>query len=264
MNSASKPRLKRVLVTNDDGIEAPGLKVAEEVAASIAEEVWTVAPAGDFSGGSRVLSLHQALRLNQHGERRFALTGSPADCMFVGIASVLKDNPPDLVLSGVNAGVNIGGDVGFSGTVGAAMTAQGLGIPAMALSQAWKGDRATIPWETSRRWLPKVVAALVEAEDWPWPFVPNINIPATDPDSVTGIEVTQQGHSAVIMPTVEKRVDLRGLAYFWIYMHKENDNPKPNEDIAALRRDAVSVTPLGTNITDAGGGEILRRIFGTS
>ena len=262
MNSDTRPRLKRVLVTNDDGIDAPGLKVAEEVAASIAEEVWTVAPAGDFSGGSRVLSLHQALRLNPHGERRFALTGSPADCMFVGIASVLKDNPPDLVLSGVNAGVNIGGDIGFSGTVGAAMTAHGLGIPAMAMSQAWKGDRATIPWRTSREWLPKVVAALVSADGWPWHFVPNINIPATDPASVTGIEVTTQGHSAVIMPTVEKRQDLRGQDYYWIYMHKENDNPDPHEDIAALRRDAVSVTPMGTNITDAEGAEILKAIWG--
>ena len=262
MSSATKPLLKRVLVTNDDGIDAPGLKVAEAVAASIAEEVWTVAPAGDFSGGSRVLSLHQALRLNEHGERRFALTGSPADCMFVGIASVLKDNPPDLVLSGVNAGVNIGGDVGFSGTVGAAMTAHGLGVPAMAMSQAWKGDRATIPWHTSREWLPKVVAALVKAEGWPWHFVPNINVPATEPEAVTGIEVTEQGHSAVIMPTVEKRSDLRQQDYYWIYMHKENDNPKPNEDIAALRRDAVSVTPMGTNITDARGSDILRGVFG--
>ena len=262
MNSDTWPRLKRVLVTNDDGIDAPGLKVAEEVAASIADEVWTVAPAGDFSGGSRVLSLHQALRLNPHGERRFALTGSPADCMFVGIASVLKDNPPDLVLSGVNAGVNIGGDIGFSGTVGAAMTAHGLGIPAMSMSQAWKGDRSSIPWHTSREWLPKVVATLVAAEDWPWHFVPNINVPATEPDEVTGIEVTQQGHSAVIIPTVEKRQDLRNQDYYWIYMHKENDNPQPEEDIAALRRGAVSVTPMGTNITDAGGGEILKRVFG--
>ena len=262
MNSDTRPRLKRILVTNDDGIDAPGLKVAEEVAASIAEEVWTVAPAGDFSGGSRVLSLHQALRLNQHGERRFALTGSPADCMFVGIASVLKDNPPDLVLSGVNAGVNIGGDIGFSGTVGAAMTALGLGIPAMAMSQAWKGERSSIPWETSRHWLPKVVAALVAADGWPWDFVPNINIPATDPASVTGIEVTTQGHSAVIMPTVEKRQDLRNQDYYWIYMHKENDNPDLHEDIAALRRDAVSVTPMGTTITDPKGMEVLKGIWG--
>jgi 5'-nucleotidase len=262
MNSETRRRLKRVLVTNDDGIDAPGLKVAQEVAASIAEEVWTVAPATDFSGGSRVITLHEALRLNSRGDRRFALTGSPADCMFVAIGSLLKENKPDLVLSGVNAGVNIGGDVGFSGTVGAAMTALSLGVPAIAMSQAWKDDRDRIPWDTARQWLPRVVHALLDAEGWPWNFVPNINVPAVTADEVKGIEVTQQGHSAVVIPTVELRVDLRNQDYYWIYMHKENDNPKPDEDIAALRRNAVSVTPLGVNITDAGGIEELGKVFG--
>lgn len=262
MNSEATPRLKRVLVTNDDGIDAPGLEIAEAVAASIAEEVWTVAPEDDYSGGSRRINLHTALRLKNHGARRFAVNGSPADCVFLGIGAVMQELKPDLVISGVNAGVNIGGDVGFSGTVGAAMTAHSLGVPAIALSQAWKGDRDTIPWETSSVWLPKVVGQLLANTDWPWNFVPNINVPATGPEGVTGVEVTEQGHSAVVIPTVERRVDLRSHDYYWIYMHKENDTPKPNEDIAALRRDAVSVTPLGHNITDAPGLDVLKAVFG--
>ena len=264
MNGTGRPAIARVLVTNDDGIDAPGLRVAEEVAASIAGEVWTVAPAGDYSGGSRQLNLHGALRLSRHGERRFALTGSPADCVFVGLGSILRDAPPDLVISGVNAGVNIGGDVGYSGTVGAALAARDLGAPAIALSQAWKGARDDIPWETSRRWLPRVVARLVEAGGWPWPFVPNVNVPAEPADAVAGVAATRQGKSARVVPKVERRVDLRDREYYWIYMRKENDDPDPGEDIAALRRGLVSVTPLGRDITDGRGVETLAAAFARS
>ena len=232
MQQGTGRRLGRILLTNDDGIDAPGLALAEQVAADLADEVWTVAPSRDYSGGSRQLSLHQALRLIPQGERRFSLTGSPADCVFVGLGWVLKNRSPDLVISGVNAGVNIGGDLGFSGTVGAAMTAHSLGVPAVALSQAWKGSRDDIPWETAQTWLPRVLDGLLGNGLWPWRFVPNINVPAVTPDRVTGFEITQQGHSAHVVPAVERRVDLRGQEYFWIYMHKENDAPLPDEDIA--------------------------------
>ncbi len=253
MNNETSPRLNRVLVTNDDGIDAPGLVIAEDIASGIAREVWTVAPLTDYSGGSRQINLHRPLRLQTHGERRFSLDGSPADCVFVGLGAVLTGIRPDLVIAGVNAGVNIGGDVGFSGTVGAAMTAKSLGIPAIALSQAWKGLRDDIPWQASRVWLPWIVTRLLDSACWPWEFVPNVNVPAAEPDRITGFEVTRQGHSAVLVPTVEGRVDLRGFDYYWIYMQKVNDKPEPDEDIAALRRDAISVTPLGQDITDAAG-----------
>ena len=253
----SAPRLGRVLVTNDDGIDAPGIAVAETIAAAVAEEVWTVAPAGDYSGGSRQLNLHHPLRLTPAGDRRFGLDGSPADCVFVALGSILADTPPDLVISGVNAGVNIGGDVGFSGTVGAAMSARILGVPAIALSQAWKGSRHDIPWQTSRAWLPEVVRRLIATDAWPWSFVPNVNVPAIGPDGVTGVEVTRQGHSATVIPFVERRVDLRDQDYYWIYMRKQNERPEADEDIAVLRRNAVSVTPLGYDVTDRAGLEAL-------
>ena len=261
MNSEAIPRLKRVLVTNDDGIDAPGLKVAEAVAAAIAEEVWTVAPATDYSGGSRQISLHQALRLREHGARRFALNGSPADCVMVAVGAVMKEAKPDLIISGVNAGVNIGGDVGFSGTVGAAMTANVLGIPGVALSQAWR-VRDDVPWETSRIWLPKVMEKLLASDMWPWKFVPNINVPDAAPDAITGIQVTRQGRSTRVAPLIERRVDLRDQDYYWLYLSKQQDEPDPDEDIAALRRGAVSVTPLGRNITDEDAVGMLESVFG--
>ena len=260
MNGPTGRRLHRVLVTNDDGIDAAGLAVAEEVARSIAEEVWTVAPVDDCSGGSRQINLHKPLRLRSHGDRRFSVTGSPADCVMIGVGEVMKEFKPDLVISGVNAGVNIGGDVGFSGTVGAAMTANVLGIPSVALSQAWK-DRNDIPWSTSRDWLPKVVHQLVAHNSWPWNFIPNINVPAVKSESVMGISLAQQGGTTKVAPLIERRSDLRQQDYYWIYLTKNHGVPGPKEDIAILRENKIAVSPLTRDITDRGAIENLEALF---
>jgi len=260
MASFSDKILKRVLVTNDDGIDAPGLEVAEEVAGFIAEEVWTVAPDSDCSGGSRQINLHKPLRVEQHDDRRFSVSGSPADCVMIGVGEILKNLDIDLVLSGVNAGVNIGGDVGFSGTVGAAMTADVLGLPGVALSQAWK-DRGNIPWETSRVWLPKVLKTLLEEGGFPWKFVPNINVPSVSSDAVKGTSLSVQGQSTRVSPAIEKRSDLREKNYFWLYIAKEQGSPEENEDIAVLRSCRVSVSLLTRNITDRYATEQLGSMF---
>ena len=125
------------MLTNDDGIDAPGMQVMEEIAAQIAHEVWVIAPEHDQSGQSHAISLHHALRINGRGERRFGITGTPGDCAAMGLCHIMKDNPPQLVLSGVNRGLNLGMETVFSGTVGGAMTAMMLGCPALALSQAF-------------------------------------------------------------------------------------------------------------------------------
>ena len=132
--------LDRVMLTNDDGIDAPGMQVMEEIAAQIAREVWVVAPEHDQSGQSHAISLHHALRISERGERRFGVTGTPGDCAAIGLCHIMKDAPPQLVLSGVNRGLNLGMETVFSGTVGGAMTAMMLGCPALALSQAFTGQ----------------------------------------------------------------------------------------------------------------------------
>src|ERR1700704_4055748 len=129
--------LQRVLLTNDDGIDAPGLAVLEEVAATLAREVWTVAPVHDQSGTSHSVSLHAPLRISRHGERRYGIVGTPGDCVVMAVRHLMRDAPPEAVLSGVNCGGNLGVETVFSGTVGAAMTGTLLGLPSIALSQVF-------------------------------------------------------------------------------------------------------------------------------
>ncbi|MBN8926635.1 MAG: 5'/3'-nucleotidase SurE, partial [Rhodospirillales bacterium] len=143
------PVLERILLTNDDGIDAPGMAVMEQIAGELAREVWVVAPEHDQSGQSHAISLHHALRVTERGPRRFGVTGTPGDCAVMGICHLMKEAPPELVLSGVNRGLNLGMETVFSGTVGGAMTAMMLGVPAIALSQAFT-DRANVPWDTAR------------------------------------------------------------------------------------------------------------------
>ena len=249
MSASSDRLLDRVLVTNDDGINGPGLAIAEHVAKHVSREVWTVAPAEDCSGGSRQLNLHKALRIQEHGEKRFSVTGSPADCVMMGVGEIMEDKKPDLIISGVNAGLNIGGDCGFSGTVGAAMTADVLGIPGVALSQAWR-ERNNIPWQTSKEWLPSVVQKLIELPSWPWNFVPNINVPAVQASDVKGISMAKQGMTTRVSPAIERRVDLRHQDYYWLYLSKDHGEPGPEEDISILRENYIAVSPLSRNITD--------------
>ena len=123
---------RKILVTNDDGIDAPGLAVAEAVAAELAEQVWTVAPEHDQSGVGQGISLHTPLRVYHHGERRYAVSGTPADCVMFAMAEWFAEDPPDLVLSGVNCGANLSDSVMYSGTVGAVLAAAHLGLPGCA------------------------------------------------------------------------------------------------------------------------------------
>ncbi|MBT5267257.1 MAG: 5'/3'-nucleotidase SurE [Rhodospirillaceae bacterium] len=249
--TSGQRRFGRILVTNDDGIDAPGLAVAIEVAEALADEVWVSAPAGECSGMSRQVSINQPLRLIERGERRFAVTGSPADSVIVGLRHLMNGHTPDLVLSGVNAGANISKEIGYSGTVGAALTARMLGVPAVALSQAWI-TRKNIPWDTSRHWLPGVITQLADGGDWPQDAIHNINIPNAAVDEVTGVEITRQGTGLKLDIAVDQRTDHRENDYFWINFKREQGEELEDADVAALRRNAISVTPVGIDLTDHG------------
>lgn len=246
---ADRVRLKRILVTNDDGIDAAGLAVAEAVAADFADEVWSVAPATNCSGMSRQISLMEPLRLIEHGERRFAVTGSPADSVALGLRHVLRDNPPDLVISGVNAGANISRDIGYSGTVGAALTAQILGFPAIATSQRWY-SRENMPWNTSRHWIPLAMDKLLADTSWTANSVMNINMPAVEPDQVTGIEATRPGAGSVVDFGFDRRIDHREREYFWLSFKRTNGEDYLDADVSALDRAAVSISPVRADNTD--------------
>jgi 5'-nucleotidase len=240
--------LDRVMLTNDDGIDAPGMQVLEEIAAQIAREVWVVAPEHDQSGQSHAISLHHALRLNEHGPRRFSVTGTPGDCAAMGLCHIMKDTPPQLVLSGVNRGLNLGMETVFSGTVGGAMTAMMLGVPALALSQAFT-KRDAVPWDTARTLGADTIRRLWTV-GWGKSAVLNINfppIPATDAGPPT---LARQGEGAVAGMHVDIRTDPRGIPYYWLNFRRGEIEQGPESDYRAMRAGKIVVTPLRYDRTD--------------
>ena len=141
---------RRILISNDDGIGSPGIKVLEKVARELSNDVWVVAPEQEQSGASHSLTTRRPLRLHEAGPQRYMVDGTPTDCVLLAVKRLLRDRSPDLVLSGINGGSNVGEDLTYSGTVAAAMEATLLGIPAMALSQDFHESEA-VPWEFRSR-----------------------------------------------------------------------------------------------------------------
>jgi 5'-nucleotidase len=241
-------QIERVLLTNDDGIDAPGLAVLEEVAATLAREVWVVAPEHDQSGTSHSISLHDPLRIRPKGERRFAVSGTPGDCVAMGVSYIMRDAPPQLVLSGVNAGANIGMETVFSGTVGAAMTAIMLGLPAIALSQAFR-DRSAIPWDTARTLAPDVIRRLLAAGLDAQACL-NVNFPAIEAGAAGPITMTRQGQGLLRGIDVVSGTDPRMVGYHWLRLMRGPRVDGPDADAGALAEGRISVTPLRFERTD--------------
>ncbi len=239
----------RILCTNDDGIHAPGLEVLEHIARTISDDVWVVAPETEQSGASRALTLTAPIRVRAAGAKRFAVTGTPTDCVLLALQELMTDGPPDLVLSGVNRGQNIAEDVTFSGTIAGAMQGMQLGVKSIALSQA-KGFRgaAPIPWETSRIHGPVVVKILLDA-GWPEGVVMNVNFPDREPQDVAGIEVTRQGFRDQHIIYADKRTDLRGETYYWLGFHGRLSSPPEGTDLRAIYEGRIAVTPLHIDLT---------------
>jgi 5'-nucleotidase len=240
----------RILVTNDDGIRAPGLKVTEAIARTLSDDVWVVAPESEQSGASHSLTLTLPLRLRTIDERHFAVTGTPTDCVMMATAHLLKDQPPDLILSGVNSGINAADDVTYSGTIAGAMEGCTIGIPSIALSQCYNyEDRKQIHWDCAEAHGPAVVKKLVET-GWPKDVLMNVNFPDCPPDQVAGIQVVAQGVREWQEISIERRVDMRANPYFWIGFRRERFTAKPGTDLGALASKCISVTPLQLNLTD--------------
>ncbi|HJU16024.1 MAG TPA: 5'/3'-nucleotidase SurE [Stellaceae bacterium] len=249
----------RILVTNDDGVAAPGLELLEGIARDLTADVWVVAPEIEQSGASHSLTTRRPLRLREIAERRYAVDGTPTDCVMLGVKYLLKDRAPDLVLSGINAGSNIGEDLTYSGTVAAAMEASLLGIPAIALSQHYV-DGEPIPWPTAAHFAPAVIRRLTRLP-WPEHTLINVNFPAAAPQEVRGIAPTSQGKRA-IADNLTRRLDPRGRPYYWIGPVRENGVAEPGTDLAAITDRRVSVTPIYLDLTNIPVLAALQKVFG--
>jgi 5'-nucleotidase len=238
----------RILLTNDDGIHAPGLKVLEKIARELSDEVWIIAPEMDQSGASHSLTLSDPLRLREISKKHFAVKGTPTDCVIMGVHHILKDHPPDLILSGVNRGQNIADDVTYSGTIAGAFEGSILGVRSIALSQAFRNPEY-INWETAETHGTKTVRQLLDA-DIDKSVVLNVNFPACAPDKVQGIEVTHQGKRDQSLLHIDARFDGRGFPYYWIGFERRRSSPAKGTDLRAVYDDCISVTPLTLNLTD--------------
>jgi 5'-nucleotidase len=239
----------RILVTNDDGIHAPGLAIAERIAREISDDVWVVAPETEQSGASHSLTLSAPLRLRQISEHRFALSGTPTDCVMMGLAEVMPEKPT-LILSGVNRGSNIADDVTYSGTIAGAMEGTALGVPSIALSQSYGFSDAELPrWQCAEAHGANVVKRLL-AIGWPEETLININFPDAEPNEIAGIEITEQGRRDMQTATMERRTDLRGHDYYWIGFKRLRSNPDPGTDLRAIYDRKISITPLHLNLTE--------------
>src|SRR2546423_7138979 len=183
----------RLLIAKDGGIHAEGLDVCAEIGRALSDDVWVIAPEFDQSGVSHSLSLSDPLRLREVGERRFAVKGTPTDCVIMGARHVIQDRPPNLVLAGVNRGRNAGEDVIYSGTVAGAVEGTILGIPSLALSQAYRSRSGEPPhWETAVRFGPDIIRRVLAA-GIPRDVLVNINFPDCAPADVKGVAVTTPG-----------------------------------------------------------------------
>jgi 5'-nucleotidase len=240
--------LNRILLTNDDGIDAPGLAVLEHIAAELAHEIWVVAPEHDQSGVSHAISLHHPIRVSHQGTRRFGITGTPGDCAVMGVCHFMVDAPPDLILSGVNRGLNLGMETVFSGTVGGAMTGMMLGIPSIGLSQAFT-DPKDVPWDTARTLGARVVRELLTV-GWSKNACLNVNFPPLPPDQAGPLTLARQGVGMVAGMTVATRNDPRGIVYHWLSFRRGDRKQEPESDYSAMRAGKIVVTPLRYDRTD--------------
>lgn len=248
----------RILISNDDGIEAPGIKLLEKIARGLTDDVWVVAPELEQSGASHSLTTRRPLRMTEVGRRRYAVDGTPTDCVLLAVKRLLRDRLPDLVLSGINGGSNVGEDLTYSGTVAAAMEATLLGIPAMALSQDFR-DGEPVPWATGEAFGPDVIRRLLKMP-WPASTLFNINFPAVPPAAATGFAVTNQGKRA-IADNLAEGVDPRGRPYYWIGPVREAGGAEPGTDVAALGDNKVSITPIYLDLTNVPVLAALRKVF---
>jgi 5'-nucleotidase len=252
--------VERVLLTNDDGIDAQGIKVLEEAAATIAREVWVVAPEHDQSGVSHSISLHHPLRVSTKSTRKFGVFGTPGDCVAIAVHELMRDSPPDLILSGINAGSNLGVETVFSGTVGAAMAGMLLGFRSIALSQVFTRPNP-IRWETASALAPGVLRKLTTME-WPAGCCLNVNFPDFPASESRPMLFTEQGPGLMEGLHVERRADPRGVHYYWLNIRRGAQKNPENSETAVVREGGVSVTPLQFERTNAEALSMLKRSAG--
>jgi 5'-nucleotidase len=250
----------RILLTNDDGVNARGLRLLEAVARKLSDDIWIVAPTEEQSGAGHSLTLSTPVRLRRHDDRRFSVTGTPTDAVMLALAHVMKDSPPDLILSGINRGANLAEDVTYSGTVSAALEGALAGVRSIALSQAYsrEGMGDMVPFAAAEVWAERVLAPLLEFGSEPRTLI-NVNFPALPPEQVKGIRVCRQGLRDYGRLRIVERTDPRGYDYYWFGLGPVVETPGHSTDLEAIADGYVSVSPLHLDLTHEPSLEVLHK-----
>lgn len=246
----------RILITNDDGIHAPGLVAAEKIAQTVAGpegEVWVVAPMSEMSGVAHCISYTKPVRSEALGPRRFSIDGTPADCVLVALGAIMADNPPDLVLSGVNAGNNSGENTLYSGTVGAVMEAALQGVKGIAMSQYFGPNNKELDnvFEASEAALPEIVKTLYASSwgDGDYSLFFNVNVPPVAARDVKGTKVVRQGRRPGVNFGATKVQAPNKREYYWVHGSGQHVKAAENTDVSANLDGYVSVTPCLGDLT---------------
>ena len=248
----------RILITNDDGIYAPGLKTLETIAHSIAGsdgQVWIVAPAFEQSGVGHCISYTKPAMISEIGPRRYAVEGSPADCILAGLHDVLHDEKPDLILSGVNKGNNAADNTLYSGTIGATMEGVLQGIPSIALSQFYGPDNVNLadPFEAAAHHGVATVQAILDAAQWEadrdYGLMYNVNFPPIAGNAVKGRRVVAQGFRQETYFGVKSDTSPTGRRFNWVQGGPQHHRTGPNTDVTANLDGFISITPMRVDLT---------------
>ncbi len=246
----------RILLANDDGINAPGLKVLNRIARTFSRDIWVVAPEFEQSGASHSLTLTEPLRIRKIASRKFAVRGTPTDCVMLALNHILSGKRPDLLLAGVNRGGNLGEDVTYSGTIAAAMEGTLLGVPSIALSQVYLSGQK-VKWATAEHHAPTVIDKLVKV-GWNDNVLINVNFPDVLHGAVTGMKIASQGHRDTVNLTIDDRIDARGVPYYWLGFRPTVTDPNPDSDLGVVADGAIAVTPLQLDLAHKASMEKLR------
>jgi 5'-nucleotidase len=247
----------RILLTNDDGIHAPGIVLLEKIIRRFTDQVWVVAPSEERSGASHSISMHDPIRVRALDSHHYAVKGTPTDCALMGIYELMPE-PPTLMLSGINWGANLAEDITYSGTAAAAMEGALLGVPSIALSQVHQ--MSEVHWETTEAFLPTVLDGILKAGFDKGTFV-NVNFPPVPPDQVRGIRVVEQGQRPAGSFIPEPRVDARTKPYYWIKIAYKPGNEHAGTDLKAINDAEIAVTPIQLDMTARAMKDRLSRAF---
>jgi len=240
-------RNQRVLLVNDDGIHAEGLALLEAIVREFTNDVWIVAPDEEKSGAAHSISLSVPLRCRQLGDRKFAIKGTPADCVMMAVWQLMAECPPTTVISGINHGENLGDDNIYSGTTGAAMESAVLGLRSIALSQA--RTLGKVPrLDAAQAFAPGILETLLTCP-WEQGTIVNVNFPDVAASDVRGIEVTGLGNRRPGTFRPVPGADGRNVPYYWVKVDYGVSKLVPGTDLAAVKSDAISITPLRVNMT---------------